>query len=294
MDSEGRMYASIFRSGQIVRLNGIGGYDVVATVPDPTLGKQGVTIGMDFDKSGNLFVAFLWNYSDTDLVDPLHLACHDTRDVHTGIYKVDIHSGSVVPFLTRKSGWPGCLPDDIAFDGAGNMYVTDLTLGALWRVKPDGSYSLWSTDPLIQLPAAPRFPLPLGPNALVLSNEGDALYVGTVGHPLVVRVPINADGSAGAGIVFARDIGANDGIDIDEMGNIFVSEPQLDSLTVFSPKGDKRVTIASRETAPLIGPTSVVVNKGVVCTANVNFAASPAIQSQSGTVTCISGYRLPQ
>lgn len=294
MDADGRLYAGIFRTGQIVRLDGKGGYDVIATIPDPVLGKQGVTIGMEFDKKGDLYVAFLWNYTESDQQDTLHTACHDSRDIHTGIYRVHLDNGSVVPFLTKKSGWPGCLPDDIAFDHAGNMYVTDLTLGVLWKVTADGSYSKWSDDPLIQVPPTPLAAFPLGPNALVLANEGDALYVGTVGNPMVARIPINNDGSSGVGTVFARYIGSNDGIDIDEMGNVYVSEPQLNTITVFSPKGDKRMVIATRETAPLAGPTSLVVHKQVVCTSNVDFDAAPAMQAERGTVTCISGFRLPQ
>jgi sugar lactone lactonase YvrE len=179
VDQSGRFFASIMQSGQIVRLDGKGGYELIATVPDMTLGRVGLTLGLEFGTDGQLYVAYLWHYSDKEEADPFHLSCRSSQDVYTGVYKVNVRTKSVAPFLTKHDGWPVCFPDDIAFDAKGNAYVTDLTLSGIWRISPDARFSLWSTDPLPQWGIPPHRDLPEGANDLVISKDQKALYVVT-------------------------------------------------------------------------------------------------------------------
>lgn len=292
VDADGTMYTSLWESGRIVRLDGKGGYQIIATIPSKEIGSAGLTAGMEFGKDGKLYVAFMWNYSEAEEADPFHPACRNSKDLYTGVYQVDVHTGAVKPFLTKKDGWTACFPDDIAVDAKGNMYVTDLTLSGIWKIAPDGKYSLWSTDPLLQWAPAPFNETPEGANDLVITKDGTALYVATDGNPMIVRVPIKADGSAGAATIVARDLSLTDGVELDERGNIYVSEPNIDEIAVYSPDGNERIVIATAETAPITNPTSLVYRNGVLCTANMGMGPNGS-HKEPRSIACISGFKRP-
>jgi hypothetical protein len=80
-----------------------------------------------------------------------------------------------------------------------------------------------------------------------------------------------------------------DDIALDERGNIYVSEILRSDISVFSPDGSERIVVASRYTARLVNPTSLVCHAGVLCTANLGWNVKPAPRS----VACISGFRRP-
>lgn len=82
--------------------------------------------------------------------------------------------------------------NDLAFDGQHNLYVTDST-GKIYRLPNGGSaLALWSSDPLL----APPTPQGFGADGIVWDGQG-SLYVNTFSGNTLVRLPINADGSAG-------------------------------------------------------------------------------------------------
>ena len=54
-----------------------------------------------------------------------------------------------------------------------------------------------------------------------------------------------------------------DGIEKDERGNIYVSEPYRNEISVFSPDGTQRIVIATADTAPIVNPTSLIYRKGI-------------------------------
>ena len=162
MDGDGRLYATIPKLGAVVRLDEHGGYEPIATVPSAELAAAGRVFGLEADRHGNLYVTYVWNYSEEDEEDPGHAHCRDARDTHTGIYRVEIATGRITPVLTRANGWPGCFPDDIAVDANLNLYVTDLTLSGIWKIEPGGRYTLWSADALLQWPPRRTTPFPKG------------------------------------------------------------------------------------------------------------------------------------
>jgi hypothetical protein len=272
-----------------VRLDGHGGYTHVATVPSAQLAHAGHTWRIEFDHNGNLYAAYVWISKFCDENDPLHLACRDSTDQYTGIYRIDVKSGDVHSVLTKHDGWPVCFPDDIAADSNGNLYVTDLTLSGVWKIMPNGTFSLWSAHPLLQWPADPYNAVPEGANDLVLDSAERNLYVATDGDPAILRIAINPDGSAGTPTVIARDLSPLDGIELDELGNIYVSEILRSEISVFSADGAQRIVIATADTAPLVNPTSLVYRHGVLCTTNLGWNVTPEPRS----IACVSGFRRP-
>jgi sugar lactone lactonase YvrE len=287
---DGALYATIPGKGEIVKLDEHGSYVHIATVPSADLAPVGRVWGADFGRDGSLFVTYLWHYSEAEEEDELHLGCRNSQDAYSGIYRVDVTTGAVTPFLTKRDGWPVCFPDDVAVDAGGSLYVTDLTLSGIWKIDPrKRTFVLWSADPLLQWPAAPLRTLPEGANDVVLSHDGKTLYVATDGYPAIVAIPILADGSAGKGKAIAHDLSPLDGIELDDSGNIYVSEILRDDILVFSPDGQRSAVVATSQVAPLKGPTSLVYRRGMLCTANLGWDVTPA----PTTVVCMTGYPLP-
>jgi sugar lactone lactonase YvrE len=289
VDAHGRIFTAMSDTGEILRLDEHGGYTHVATVPDPRLGRAGHTWGLEFDSSGNLYAAYVWISKFYDETDPLHLACRDSTDQYTGIYRIDVDTGKVTPVLTKRDGWPVCFPDDIATDSHGNLYVTDLTLSGVWKIAPDGTFKLWCSHPLLQWPVDPYNAIPEGANDLVIDAAEHNLYVVTDGDPSIVRIPIEPDGSAGVPTLIAHNLGPLDGVALDDLGNIYVSEILRSEISVFSADGSQRIVIATADTAPLVNPTSLVYRDGVICAANLGWNVTP----EPRTIACISGFRRP-
>ena len=289
-DAAGHLFAAVSTTGEIVRLDEGGRATHVATVPSAPLAAAGRTWGIAFGPDGDLYAAYVWHYSEAEEMDPFHLGCRDSRDQYTGVYRVNPRSGAVTPWLTKRDGWPVCFPDDVALDSAGAVYVTDETLSGIWKIAPDRHVALWSSHPLLQWPPAPFGAFPQGANDLVITPDGRSIYVVTEGSPMLLRIPINSDGSAADPVIIARDMSALDGVALDEKGNVFVSEVLRNEIWLYSPGGESRVLIASADTAPLVGPTSLVYRDGVVCTTNLGWHVTPAPNS----VVCISGFRRPR
>jgi DNA-binding beta-propeller fold protein YncE len=288
---DGSMYASLWQSGHIIEIGPKGGVRSVGFVPDESLGRQGITTGVELGPDGQLYVAYMWHYSPEEELDPKHLGCRNSQDVYTGIYRIDPRTGVTTPFLTKRDGWPVCFPDDIAFDMHGDMYVTDLTLSGIWRLAPERKFTLWSADPLLAWPDAPYRSFPEGANDIVIAPDGSAVYVVTGGSPAIVKVPIRSDGSAGPATIVARDLNVLDGIELDERGNIYISEIYRNEVSVFSPDGGQRIVIATADTAPLDGPTSLSYRNGTLCVANAGMTPTDIHEPRS--VACISGFRRP-
>jgi len=290
VDRKGQLFTAVAATGQIFRLGDRTGYRYIATVPNEALGRAGRTWGLEFDRAGYLYAAYVWHYSEADEMDPLHLACRNSRDVYTGVYRIDVATGQVIPWLTKRSGWPVCFPDDIAIDAAGDLYVTDLTLSGIWKLSPDRRFSLWASGPLLQWPPSPYDEIPEGVNDLALSGDGRSIYAVTDGTPMLLRIPIRPNGSAGHPQVLAEGLSPLDGIALDGRGNIYVSEILRSDISVFSPDGRQRILIATAGTAPLINPTSLIYRAGVLCTANLGWNRVPPPR----TVVCIRGFRRPR
>lgn len=119
------------------------------------------------------------------------------------------------------------------FDREGNRYVTDSTLGAIWKVSRDGTVRLWVQSNLLIWATDPTGPF----GAAGISYREGTLYVANVdtgagvlpgergsNYP-VVSVPIEPDGSAGPVQISAvGDIRAADGVAFDQEGHMYVAD----------------------------------------------------------------------
>jgi sugar lactone lactonase YvrE len=300
MAPDGTIYAALFHTGEIIRINDDGSYDHMAWVPSQEDGPGGDLIGLDTDRDGVIYVAYKSHSAYDNLFDPFHPHCKDPKAVKSGVYKVDPTTGEVTALATKEHGWPFCFPDDVEIDGDGNVYLTDLTYAGIWKVSPDGKQvDLWSShqalnwaDDAMQEIGGEALFTPLGVNVLVLDPEEKHLYAGMTGDGTVYRFPINEDGSAGEPILVSDGHSAIDGIELDEAGNIYLSEILRNEIVVIAPDGSQRRVIADAGNTPLDSNTSLIYKDGTLCTANLGFG-HPDWRDADRTVVCIAGFEKP-
>ncbi len=131
IDSQGNLYAALFHTGELVRLEENGAYTHIAWVLSKEASGEGELVGLDTDKHGNIFVAYKGHSKYDNLMDPHHPGCKDVTEITSGVYRIDAKTHEVTAVATRGDGWPFCFPDDVDIDDAGNIYLTDLTYSGL-------------------------------------------------------------------------------------------------------------------------------------------------------------------
>ena len=292
VDGQGNLYASLFNTGEIVQLKEDGQYVHIAWIPAEADSGKGHVLGIASDKDDNLYVAYKARSKYDRVGDPRHPACRDATDVTSGVYRIDAETREVTPVATRGDGWPFCFPDDVAIDDVGNIYLADLTYAGIWKITLDGRVTLWSEHPLLHWSAVPYSGFPLGVNVIALDAGQRNIYAATSGDPLVLRIPIQPDGSAGEPIIVSRGHSLLDGIALDEEGNVYVSEIFRNEIIGLSPDGSRRVVVADKHSAPLDGNASLVIHAGTLYVANLGFAHS-RWQDADRTVVAIQGFPRP-
>ncbi|MGD0906116.1 MAG: SMP-30/gluconolactonase/LRE family protein [Candidatus Acidiferrales bacterium] len=296
IDSKSNIYAALFHTGEVVMVKDDGSYEHIAWVPSKEESGTGTVRGLDVDKADNIYVAYKGQskYDATDLVNPFHPSCRDATVTRTGVYKIDAKTRKVTALATKADGWPFCFPNDLAIDSEGNVYMSDLTYSGIWKISPDGKkVDLWSAHQLLNWSPRPFSGYPLGVNDIVLDKQGENIYAVTDGDPMVLRIPIEKDGTAGEPQQL-KPGGSSiyDGVELDAKGNIYVSEILRNEIWVISPDGSQRILIANKMNAPLDNNTSLVLKGDVLCTANLGFVHQ-RIEDSDRTVVCMQGFAVP-
>lgn len=153
--------------------------------------------------------------------DDLYVALGSFTEETCGIWKVDTAGNTtrVVPFSA------GEFPNDLTFDEAGNLYVTESIAGAVWKV-PAGSTTreLWLQDPLLagDLAYSP-VPFPIGVNGITYDDVNGTVIVVNSQRPAVIEI---ADDGGVAGDVTVLAAGEHlrgaDGVNLDRNGDLYV------------------------------------------------------------------------
>lgn len=153
------------------------------------------------------------------------------------VLDVDPQTGASTVFMTLPTlphPGPSGL-NDVTFDAAGNVYVSDSFQGIVWQTGPHGGVAtVWVDDPLLRTTGVP----PFGANGLRFNNEETALFVANTGNDTIVEVPV-APGAGGkrAGTVFTNSISGADGLIVDDKDNLWVAANQGDEIVVVDPTG---------------------------------------------------------
>jgi gluconolactonase len=146
-------------------------------------------------------------------------------------------------------------PNDLVYKSDGALYFTDppfglpkffddprkaLPFSGVYRVAMDGTVKLLTKELT-------------GPNGLAFSPDERFLYVDNwdVNRKVIMRYPVAADGSLGAGDVFLDVTKSHpgeqawDGLKVDEAGNVYAAGPE--GIWILSPEGRHLGTIKATE-----------------------------------------------
>jgi sugar lactone lactonase YvrE len=201
-----------------------------------------------------------------------------------GIYRVDRKGNA-----ERLPGTEGMiLPNGLAFDDRGTLYVTEsfsmsaagYVEGGIWRIPPRGAAELWVRSPLLTGIGLFGNP-PMGANGIAYYH-GD-LFVTNTDKKLVLRIPVEKDGSAGEVEVWKQleEVPESplagsplpilpDGLALDVHGNLY--------LTILTRNAVVRLMAGTREQQSI----AVFGSPGPVPSAQFDFPASLAFGTGAG------------
>jgi len=130
-------------------------------------------------------------------------------------------------------------PNDLAFDDAGNLFVTDPVLGRVWKVDADGTPEVFVEHALLEgNPDDPALLFrPLGANGIAFDRQQGFLYVSNTDQGSIVRVDVDDDRAVD---VFAEsaELRGADGVAFDRAGTLYVAVNGLDALAVVDRHGN--------------------------------------------------------
>jgi DNA-binding beta-propeller fold protein YncE len=127
------------------------------------------------------------------------------------------------------------VPNALALDGAGNLYVSDSFQGAIFRIENPAKCAPGCVavpvahDPLL---ATAGFP-PFGANGIAFNRNESALFIANTGDDRILRL----DMKSGKVTVFAESINGADGLAFDEQGHLWVAANQADELVALNEDG---------------------------------------------------------
>jgi sugar lactone lactonase YvrE len=154
------------------------------------------------------------------------------------VLEVNPHTGASTVFMTLPAlphpGGAGL--NDITFDKAGNVYVSDSFQGIVWVAPPSGgTATAWVDSALLRTSGVP----PFGANGLRFNQHETALFVLNTGDDTVIKIPVvgTRPGTAGTPAIFANSVNGADGLLIDKDDNLWVAANQADEIVVVDPTG---------------------------------------------------------
>ena len=190
------------------------------------------------------------------------------------VLRVDPITGSATPFTTIPGG-ANAGPNALAFDAAGNVYISDSFQGIIWRAPADGGDpEAWVADALLTTPGVP----PFGANGIAFNNAATALFVASTGNDSIVRIPLpnGPGGTPGTPEVFVNSINGADGLIVDEDDNLWVAANQADEIVVVDASGGAIAKLGDfggidRDGSPrgLLFPASLVRVGGFIYVTNL-------------------------
>ncbi len=217
----------VYAGGEAGQLYRIGLGD--STCEQVTKVEGGFLLGLAHDVAGNTY------------------ACDDR---HACVHRIT-PQGAISTYCNGDAEQRMRVPNYPVFDDAGNLYVSDSgewgkKNGWIWRVTPGGKADIWDRS-------ACGFT-----NGMCLSADGKALYVVESSPPLISRVEIDADGSAGRRtVVVELPRQVPDGVALDADGDLYIALYNPNIVYRFTTKGELITLYDDWEQLNLVAPTNI-------------------------------------
>lgn len=152
------------------------------------------------------------------------------------------------------------LCNDVAVAKDGTVFAADTTQGRILRLKKGATaLDVWASDPVVLATV----------DGLAILDDS-ALYANSVGQSTLMRIPIKADGSAGAiaKLEPSRPLQGPDGMRaVGKMTMLLVEGGRLDEVTI---RGDKAEVKVIREGMPGITAVTLTGKTAYVAEARLN------------------------
>lgn len=244
VDNQGNVFVSMAQIGQIRKISPDGTETLFYQLP-----AGAALTGLAVDAPGNVYVGVFGRGADPG-----------------GVWRIDRDGESA-------SRLPGTekifLPNGLAFDKQGNLYVTDTYVrgsmppaGAIWRIPRLGDAQLWLQDSALLggLGQVPGYP-PLGANGIAFRHN--RLYVTSTEKGLITQVPVLPDGTAGDLGVVAQgpELFMIDGIALDVHGTIYAALIGQNRVVAVNPASGSVAQLAGPDDG-VDGPASLAFGTG--------------------------------
>jgi sugar lactone lactonase YvrE len=228
LDRTGDVFVSVSPLGDLWKI------PAGSTTPEPFGHLDGIVPGRDFGLLGLAVDVFGNVYGAAQSADP----------AVDGVWRFDRRTGDA----SRLPGTAAiAIPNGLAFDTRGNLFVTDSAAGAIWRIPWGGSASIWLQDAALSGDGSLGLGVPLGANGIAIRN-GQLTVTNTERHTILA-----IDGSKTIRVVTTL-AGNPDGVAMDVFGNAYVAINLENELDRVSPGGSVD-EVASGD--PLDFPSSV-------------------------------------
>jgi sugar lactone lactonase YvrE len=243
IDKRGNIFVSFSILGVIDKIEPNGTVSEFAVL-DPAVASPFGVLGLAVDAPGNVYAAVMSGNAGTH-----------------GVWRVS-RDGQDQELLPGTGDM--MFPNSLAFDKVGNLYVTD-SFGAIWRIPPGGVAEMWLQHPL--LGATPP-PCGIGANGIAYRKRN--LYVANTCEGLIVRVPVEQDGTAGipeivldANALDPPHVFGPDGIALDVHGMIYTVNYFMSELVRVSPdEGTMEILASLADGDPISAPASLAFGTG--------------------------------
>lgn len=221
LDKVGNLFVTLAPLGQVLRIAPDGTRSVLA-VPDPAPSGPGA-LGLATDPKGNVYLA----------LSSANPSTHGVHVIRSDGSSMRLPGSEAIGF-----------PNDLAIDKHGNLYVTDSSGGAIWRIPRGGTAEVWISDPLLEGNGAFGLGIPIGANGVAI--HGDVVWVSNSEEALLVRILVEKDGSAGDPEVVAGGpaLFGLDGIALDVHGRVYGALNVQNRVVRFDPTSGSMTILA--------------------------------------------------